>query len=325
MAHELWLIKGSTMTNITPLIGTITRRSNMEELGEEVTFDIAFNDARYHPKNPLDIGDLVVLKNKQEITRVVIVEENKSGRSPVSYTAFDYAFYLNKSNAIYQFNKMRADQCIKKILKDFNIPIGKITSIPTQVNKIFNDVVVSDIIREILDVAEKKHGTKYLMEMRQGKLYIERQTDKVVKGMFAMSENIRNINVTKAISNPTKKRSIVDMKNSIQIVGENDKLVHTENDNKMIKKYGKLQKVVQLDQEEKRSAKTIAKNELKELSKVIEESSIELIGDDNVRAGRLIEIDEPVTGLKGKYLILDANHTISSGIHTMSLSLEGAK
>ena len=24
MAHELWLIKGETMTNITPLLGTLT-------------------------------------------------------------------------------------------------------------------------------------------------------------------------------------------------------------------------------------------------------------------------------------------------------------
>ena len=36
MAHELWLIKGGTMTNITPLLGTLTWRSNMEELGTKL-------------------------------------------------------------------------------------------------------------------------------------------------------------------------------------------------------------------------------------------------------------------------------------------------
>lgn len=322
MTHELWLVKGRTMTNITPLIGKINRRSNKDELGEELSFDIAFNDNKHFPKNPCEIGDLVIFKNgTREITRTIIVEETKSERNSISYTSFDFAFYLNKSNSIYQFNKMRADQCIKKVLKDFGIPIGRIVSIPTQTNKIFNDVVVSDIIREILEIAEKKRGTKYLMEMQQGKLYIEEQKNLSIKANFRLADQTHDI--TKSISNPTRTRSIQDMKNSIQIVGNDDKLVHTENDNKMIKQFGKLQQVVQLDQDEKRSAKTIARNELKELSRIVENGSIELLGDDNFRAGRILEVNEPITDLKGKYLIVEVDHMIAGGIHTMSLSLEG--
>lgn len=324
MAHELWLVKGATMTNITPLIGSIGRRSNVDELGEEITFDVAFNDARYHPKSPVDLGNMVILKNeKKELTRAIVVDEDKSGRSPIGYTAFDFAFYLNKSNSIYQFNNVRADQCIKKILRDFGVPVGKIVSIPTKIKKIFNNEVVSDIIREILEMAEKKRSTKYLMEMRQGKLYIEHQKDKVIKASFKLAGNIAKDNATDAIMNPTRKRSVTDMKNSIQIVGEDDKLVHTANDNKMISKYGKLQKVISLDKDEKHSAKQIAQNELKALSRVVEETSVELIGDDDVRAGRILEVNEPITGLKGKYLITDVNHTMSGGVHTMSLGLEG--
>jgi len=160
MAHELWLVKGTTMTNITPLIGTINWRGNMDELGDEISFDIAFNDVKHFPKNPCDLGDMVVLKNGDyEITRALIVDESKSGRSPIGYTAFDFAFYINKSNAIYQFKKLAADQCIKKILSDFGVPIGNIVSMPVKVDKIFNDVLVSDIIREIIEIVEKKLGT----------------------------------------------------------------------------------------------------------------------------------------------------------------------
>lgn len=323
MAHELWLVKGKTMTNITPLIGTIGRRSNKDELGEEITFDIAFNDAKFFPKNPCDLGDMVILKNnKQEITRAIIVDENKSGRGPIGYSAFDYAFYLNKSNAIYQFKKMAADQCIRKILKDFNIPIGNIVSIPTPIDKIFNDVVVSDIIREILGIAKKKRGTKYRMEMRAGKMYIEKQKDLTVKASFKLYDKGKSYDATAAIANPSRTRSIAEMINSIQIVGNNDKLVLSKQDSEKVKKYGKLQKVVQLDQKEKKSAAKIAENELKEFSKITEEISIELPGDDRVRAGRLFEVSEPVTGIKGTYLINDVSHTISGGIHTMSLGLE---
>ncbi|MCG3089127.1 XkdQ/YqbQ family protein [Sporosarcina cyprini] len=321
MAHELWLVKGTTMTNITPLVGTISWRSNIDELGDEISFDIAFNDTNFFPDNPCDIGDMVMLKNDGiEITRAIIVDEQKSGRKPVSYTAFDFAFYLNKSNAVYQFNKMSADQCIRKILSEFGVPVGNIASMPVPISKIFNDVKVSDIIKEIIENTEQKLGIKYLMEMRQGKLFIEKQKGLTVKASFALAG--KKYDAADAIANPSRKRSISDMVNSIQVVGNNDKLVLIKDDDTMIKKYGKISKVIKLDQKEKKSAKEVAQNELKQLSKIVEEVSIELLGDDRVRAGRLFEVVEPITGIKGTYLINDVSHSIKNGIHTMSLGLE---
>lgn len=320
MAHELWLVKGSTMTNITPLVGTIGWRSNIDELGDELSFDIAFNDADFFPSNPCEIGDMVVLKNGAEITRAIIVDEQKNGRGAVGYTAFDFAFYLNKSNAVYQFNKMAADQCIKKILGDFGVSIGTIVSIPVPISKLYPDDKVSEIIKDIITIAEQKLGIKYLMEMRQGKLFIEKQKDLTVKAEFMLGG--KKYNSTDAIMNPSRKRSISDMVNSIQVVGNNDKIVLNKDDDAMIKKYGKIQKVITLDQKEKKSAKEVAENELKLLSKITEEISVDLIGDDRVRAGRLFEIKEPITGIKGTYLISSADHTIENGIHKMSLDLE---
>lgn len=321
MAHELWLVKGSTMTNITPLIGSIGWRSNKDELGDEITFNIAFNDALYNPKNPCDLGDLVILKNNSEITRGIIVDETKTGRSPIGYSAFDYAFYLNKSNAVYQFNKVTADQAIKRILKDFNVPVGNITTMTTVINKIYNNKVVSEIIKEIIEAVEQTTGQKLLMEMRQGKLFIEKQKDLIVRGTFQMGENFGVRDVTEAIINPSKKRSIVDMKNSVQIVS-NDKVITTVVNQSLINKYGRLQEVVSIDAEEVKRAKQVAQNKLNELAKVSEECSVELFGDDRFRAGRLFQITEPITGLNGTYLIKSVSHSISKGIHTMNLDLE---
>ncbi|MCS5501926.1 hypothetical protein NY607_12395 [Lysinibacillus sp. A4] len=323
MAHELWLIKGVTMTNITPLLGTLTWRSNMEELGDEINFSIAFTDTNYFPVNPCDIGDMVALYNNgKEITRAIIVDELKNGRSPIAYVAFDYAFYLNKSNAVYQFNKLSADACIKKIAKDFNIQVGKIVSIPKPIDQIYNDKKVSEIIKDILTIAEQSLGVKYLMEMRQGKLYIEKQGDVVVTGTFQLYEGGPKYDIHSALMNPSKRRSITEMANTIQVVGNNDKVVLTKSDNKMAEKYGRITKVVKLDQNEKKSAKQVAENELKQLSKVSEENSVELMGHDDFRAGRLFKLEEPTTGIKGTFLIKDVLHTISKGIHTMKPTLE---
>lgn len=318
MTHELWLVKGSTMTNITPLVGTIMWRSNIDELGDEITFDVAFNDTKFFPKNPCDIGDIIVLKNGSEITRGIIVEESRNGISPVQYTAYDYAFYLNKSSAVYQFNKMPADACIKKILDDFGVPIGKITAMPKVINKIYNNKVVSEIIKDILDIA----GKKLFMEMDKGKLNIVKRGDIVIKANFSLYTGDKKKDATLAISNPSHKRSIADMINSIQVVGNNDKVVLEKSDSAMVSKYGKLQKVITLDQEEKKSAAVMAQEELDEFSKIVHDISLELIGDDHVRAGRVFEIEEPFTKISGKYLISDVTHTLSDGHHKMSMNLE---
>lgn len=323
MAHELWLIKGGTKTNITPMIGTLTWRSNMEELGDELNFSIAFNDTKHFPVNPCDIGDIVVLLNNgKEITRVIIVDEVKSSTTPIAYIGFDYAFYLNKSTAVYQFKKLSADACIKKILKDFNVPIGNIVSIPKSITKIYNDKEVSEIIKEIITTAEQSLGVKYLMEMRQGKLYIEKQSNAVVTGKFQLFKGGTKYDIDSVIMNPSKRRSIIDMANTIQVVGNNDKVVLTKSDKKMVEKYGRIIKVVNIDQNEKKSAKQIAENELKQFSKIIEENSVELMGHDGFRAGRLFELEEPVTGIKGTFLIKDVLHTINKEIHTMTPTLE---
>lgn len=322
MAHELWRVRGNIMTNITPVIGSISWKSNLDELGDEISFNLAYNDDRYFPQDVCNLGDLLIFKNGDyEITRTIIVEENKSGRSPISYVSFDYAFYLNKSTAIYQFNEISADQAIKKICSDFNIPIGNIKSIPAKVNKIFNAKKVSDIIKEILSDSENFTQKKYLMEMRQGKLYIENKSDTKIKGLFNLAKNLTGYDVTHAISNPSKKRSITDMRNTIQIVLD-DQIVATEINQALINQYGRLQEVISISEDEKVKATGIAKEKLNQLGKIFEETSVDLPGDDRFRAGRLLDLYEPVTGITGTYLIKDVNHSISKGIHTMSLGLE---
>lgn len=320
--HELWLLKGRTITNITKIVGTITRRSSTDELGEEITFDVAISRSKKFPRNPCELGDVVILKNKGvEITRAIIVDESNGDGISVQYNAFDYAFYLNKSDAIYQFKKMRADQAIRKICTDFNVPIGNVVTIQAPIEKLYNGENVSSILEDILEFSTTKTNHKYLMEMRQGKLYVERQRDLVVKAVYQRRANGVNYDGSKLIASPSRSRSVADMINTIQIVSNDDKLKLTQSDDQLVRKYGRLQKVVKLDQKETRSAQQVAQSELNDLAKITETASVQLLGDDKVRASRLIDIEEKFTGLKGRYLIESASHTISGGIHRMDLTL----
>ncbi|WP_432662444.1 hypothetical protein R9X47_18125 [Wukongibacter baidiensis] len=318
--HQLYNVSNNTQTNITPLVGNLQWRSNINELGEQLDFEVAFNDDRYFPVNPVDLGSMIRLENEDEIFRGIVVSEQRNGRNAINYTCFDYAFYLNKSKEIYQFNKIPGQKAIETILNDFKVPIGSIAPITTLINKIYYDKPLSDIIKEIIDIAEKEKGVKYRMEMRQGKLYIEKQEDLVIKASFKLAENIQPYDITSAISSPSRKRTIEDMKNSIKIVFD-DKVLAEKKDDNLISKYGVLQEIRAIDENDTAKARNVAQNMLKELGKIFEENSVEMIGNDKVRAGRIIEIEEPVTGMSGQYLIKDVTHTIKNGIHRMQVGL----
>lgn len=318
--HQLYNVLDNTQTNITPMVGNIQWRSSINELGEQLDFEIAFNDDRYFPINPVDLGSMIRLENEEEIFRGIAISEQRNGRNAIAYTCFDYAYYLNKSREIYQFNKISGEKAIKTILQDFNISTGNIAPITTVIDKIYNDKPVSDIIRDIIDVAEKEKGIKYRMEMRQGKLYIEKQEDLVIKATFKLAENIQPYDITSSISNPSRRRTIENMKNSIKIISD-DKVLAENKDDDLINKYGILQEISSIDQKDIAKAKNIAQNMLKDLGKIFEENSLEMIGNDKVRAGRIIEIEEPVTGMKGQYLIKDVTHTIKNGVHRMQIGL----
>src|SRR5690554_3614080 len=126
---ELLLVKndGKTTFNITPLKGSISWDSNLS-LMSVLEFELIYSDIpRLFPKNPCDLGDVVLLmKNEEEIYRGVIVTEGRSGRDAIKYTVYDYAWYLGKSKSVYQFNNIPAFQAITRILNDFGMLIGHI-------------------------------------------------------------------------------------------------------------------------------------------------------------------------------------------------------
>ena len=146
-----------------------------------------------------------------------------------------------------------------------------------------------------------------------------------VFGQFEIQKD-KFININENIGGVSLTKSIVDMKNSVLVITENKGAVRTigqEQDTKSIEKYGKLQQVVILDEKEFGKANLVAKNELKKLNKITEDFNIDVLGDDKVKSGRVIDIDLPLFNPKGEYLLKESNHTISNNIHRINLKLEG--
>lgn len=326
--YKITLIKDSGESkDITNYSGELSWRDSIDTLGMELNFDVARNTEDRYMKSYdiVEVGDKVILTNKEkEIFRGIIVDlgTQRYSKSVVSY---DYAFYLNQSKTIIQFNKIRADEAIKQLCNKFNVPIGNITNIFIRITKIYKEDTISDIIKDILKMATDELGIKYRLEMREGKLYIEKYSDLIIKPKFKPASNLGSFNVLDATGDICKSESISDMRNSILISSgdeKSSKVLAEARDDINIAKFGLLQDVESVDDKDIAQAKNIANNKLKELNRVGQDISLELLGDDSVRSGRIIEVDNYMFDMKGRYLVKECTHSVQNRIHKMNITIE---
>jgi hypothetical protein len=310
-------------TDLTNRVLNITWKSSSDTLGDELDFSLLQPDKNYNYIS-INNGDIVLLYNDQdrEIFRGIIETIGISDRNTMSYNAFDFAFYLNKNKKIYQFDTT-VSNALATICNDFEIPIGEIIDIPTIVQKIYTGNI-SDTIKDLIELGENEQGKKYYFEMSEGKFYVKEKGTYLIKATtnaFGTDKDLTNF-----ISEPSRKLSIGNMRNSIQITSGNEENINvlavSQNDEYMAK-YGLLQEIQSIDENtDIAKAQSIANNLLNELCKESEEVSLTLIGSDKVRANVSMEVTEEITGASGIYLVKDVTHNIEKGIHKMSLSLE---
>lgn len=325
MAYQIFIAKGTEIYNITDFAGNITWSDSVDTLGMQFDFSIGTSSERYFPKFSISVGDIVSFWNQTEIFRGIIVTKNSNGTIEHRYTAFDFCFYLNKSKIIKQYNSVNATSAIQQLLEDAKIKAGSIPEMATLIQHIYYNETIAEIINDILQQEMEETGKQYLKEMQADTFTIFEKTSKPITALFKPAFNIGAFDITTVIGNPSRSLSIENMKNSILIISGNEKSVRVlgeAKDTESINRYGLLQEIENVDEKERNQAQNIAENKLKELNRIIETCSLELIGNDTVRAGRVLTISEETTGIQGDYFILSCNHTLNGGIHTMSVELE---
>lgn len=326
MAHTLYVIKDGRSRNITQLVGGMRWSSSTDALGVELSFNYAANDSPTFARNDiLRAGDPIALFNDGKILhRFIVVTEPIGGRFGKEYNCFDYAWYLNKNQTVIQFKKLSASKAISKLLDRFGI---KYTVVPikTLITKIYKGETVSDILTDILEQARQETGSKYVMEMNIDTLVIRKQSDLVINPMIRLANNLPLMPVVNAIGVPSGKRTIEGMKNKVQVVSsaaDSTKIIAEASDEASRLEYGWLTEVVQVDEKNVAQARNIAKTTLADLNRIKDDMiSLPLLGHDDLRAGRILEINEPVSGLVGQYLITNANHSLDNGIHLCNVTL----
>lgn len=315
------MILKANWKDITGLVGSVTLGSNVDTLGDQLNFSMAYSPP--YLTADVNVGDLIQLFDGNEVFRGIVITKTRNENTQ-EFDCFDYAFYLNKTKVIKQFNKIRADDAIRQLLAEYGVLVGYIAPMAVPITKIFYDKEVSAVIKEILQEVTDATCVNFAMEMNLDKFEVHDDSERLVKATVRPAKNLPAVDCMQTISDPTKTASIEDMKNRVKVFAGNEKgvKIYAEAENAgLISLYGLLQETKSVDEKNIAQAGNIATNTLKEFGKVAITASVTVLGSFDLRAGRTVEISEPVTNIFGKHKIKSASHSIGQ-THTTSLELE---
>ena len=298
--HKLKMNKNGKEIDITGYSGNITLSSSVDALGKTLNFDMARNykDSNFSVTEDVVVGDVVIFTGEEELFFGIIVDTSLS-KYKKSCKCLDLAFYLNKNKVVKQFKGVSATAAIKNLCNGIGVPAGKIASMETSITKIYKNKTVAEIILDVLKQVADETGKKYRLEINNRKLDIKEEGYIRVKAKYDFQ------------GSPSRTDNILDMKNTIIVTSNNQDEVNVlaeKKDEINIKKYGMLQEIIQVEPKDISKVRNIASKNLEELNRVFSKASIEVLGTDELMAGRYFEVVDEEFGLKGEYLIKNCSH-----------------
>lgn len=309
------ITQGGVQYDISQIVTSLSWGGDVREAARKLEFAFAYGGDYYAPKYKPPAGSAVILRNDQgtELFRGVVWESEVT-RGEGSVTCFDHAIYLTHNKHTYKFVNMAPEAMIRKICGDFGISVGSLMATGITLPKlILREELLWDMIVIILTETGKRTGKKYRAVMKQGKLNVEEVGKQTRRWVIAEGQNLIGA---------AYRESLENMRNRIVIVGDKDQVLADLKNDTLIKQYGMLQEYRRESNIKAAEARVIAKNLLAELGKLSKEWEIEALGIDDVEAGQMIEVLEPVTGIVGKYYVLTDDHRVNNGVHTMRLALD---
>lgn len=327
--YKITLSKDGQTADITNLVSDLSWSENLDTVGLTLSFSVPDIEDRYITRLLIMAGDIITVNNDDgELIRAVVVNISRDYPKR-KVKALDFGFYLNKNDIVIQFKDKSVSECLKILFNKVGISIGNICDMPAKVKGVYIKNV-NETIKELIKIQQDNDGKKYYYELRGKDISVFQLPTEPISYIFKPTVNVAAFDVTdkNAHSRGKYTHSIENMKNRIVAVvnsktsGEMPSKQFVAEDSENIKKYGLLTENYNVNSDEAENIQSLAENELKEKNKIKRELTMDFIGHDNARPGRVMHIVDDYLGIDDNYRIQSVSHKVNGNIHTMSCTLE---
>ena len=257
----------------------------------------------------------IMLKKDSSLVFYGVITKKTNKDKQSSYTAQDYAFYLNKNEDIVQFNNTDAKTAIYQLLGKYYIS-GAVLPLATKITKFYKGKTISDIIKDIVSQCSSEIGEDVFMEMRGIVLWVDKVSNLKLDCKYILGNDF------------SVDRSMEEMYNAVTVSSNSESeaaiLAHVE-DNDNIKTFGRMTKVLSVDSQNESQARNTAQNYLNAYDTTKRELTfnvVDVYGCENLRANRKLNVQIPKYGVSGYYKVKSAEHTLADNIHKISVTID---
>ncbi|MEK5498453.1 XkdQ/YqbQ family protein [Bacillus sp. FSL M8-0077] len=273
-------------------------------------------------------GDTVLFKWKgKELFRGIVFS-----RTPVegklTFTAYDMLQYLVKNQDVYVFSNQRADQILRRIGADFQIPMTSIANTGHVMKSLVfkNDTSLYDIILKALKETKRQTGRNYQIYSAKGKMGLRAWPDPEDVWVIESGVNLIGYQYSTSIEETAtrvKMRTSVDEQGKNKKKGSKSDIVVIEQDKAGQSQYGILQHVEtvtgQINQPQLQKRAKVRLAEKKGVKQEVK--SIQALGIPELQSGLPIYLKIPEINVKKTYWIDQDKHEFNGVKHTMTIDV----
>ncbi|MEC2064989.1 XkdQ/YqbQ family protein [Bacillus inaquosorum] len=281
----------------------------------EATIVVKQGDQTYYSVTE---GDTVLFKWKgKELFRGIVFARTPDEHT-LAFSAYDMLQYLVKNQDVYVFSNQRADQMIRRIANDFQIPTTSIANTGHTIKSLVikNDTTLYDIILKALKQTKSQTGRHYQLYSEKGKLGLRAWPDPSEVWVLETGVNITGYQYSTSI-NDTATRVVLRRQK------DNKTYKASAKDNSGLNKYGVLQYTEtvtdDINQAQLQQRADVRLAEKKGVKKELK--NIQAVGIPEVQSGLPVYISIPEAGIKKTYWVDTDRHEFKGTKHTMTIDV----
>lgn len=312
---ELFVVKDTEWLEL--VVETVTWEGARFKAPRKITAQIVTKQGA-HKYYSVNEGDTVLFKWKgAELFRGTVFNRTpKDGL--LGFVAYDMLQYMVANKDVYVFSNQRADQIVRRMANDFQIPINSLTNTGHVIKSLVvkNDTSLYDIWQQAYKVSRKQNGRNFQLYSTKGKLGLRAWPDPSEVYVIESGNNLIDYSY---------KTSIEDTATRVKVRMEKDGRTHTAvaNDNSNQKKFGVLQYTESVTDDINSGQLQERANNLQKEKKGVQEelSGIKALGITDAVSGMPIRVIIKEEGIDRNYWIDNDVHEFKGSSHTMTFDV----
>lgn len=308
---KMLLTHGSDTRDITRLLISWTWSGDKSTICRQLVGEIAFIEDSSLPVP--EVGDLVTMIDGTEtlFVGVILLRSLGSEDSSMSFTSYDYGFYLQRNDGTYKFTGATPEAMTRMACAEKGIPVAQLPSTGIQLWRKFAGVKLNQLITTAWTLASEKNGKSYAIRYTPKGLLVKERTVSKSSLVLKASSNLMDA---------TTKEDATQMVNSVAIYDSNGNLLRRTGDSTAQKLYGVMEQHVIQGDGKAADADAQAKKALED-GKFQRTVTVNVLGNTSLLTGDTVVVREAKTGLEGVFWIDADIHTWKNKQYYTKLTL----